>query len=105
MPSLSASCLRDSPRSARSTASRLWTRRWLSGIGGLVGLDPGEHQRGQRRDIQDHPHRGGQEGVGIEPQGFATFEVDLGSDIVVNQYHQKNAVRQGIGRLAKDEKA
>src|SRR5215469_18026354 len=105
MPSLSASCLRDSPRSVRSTASRLWTRRWLSGIGGLVGLDPGEHERGQRWEVDDYPHDGGPEGVRVELQGVAAGEVDLGDRGGGNQDDRQDAVRQGVGLLAEGEVA
>src|SRR5215831_16790201 len=105
MPSLSASCLRDSPRSARSTASRLWTWRWLSGIGGLVGLDPGEHERGERWEIDDHPDGGGPEGVGVELQSVAAGEVDLGDGGGDDQDDRQDAVRQGVGLLAEREVA
>src|SRR5262249_49480589 len=106
MPSMSASCLRDSPRSARSTASRLWTGRWWSGIGGVVGLDPGGDERGRRREVHDHPQGGGPEGAGVEPQGVAAGgEVDLGDGGGGDQDGRQDAVRQGVGLLAQGEVA
>src|SRR5215831_16842157 len=105
MPSLSASYLRDNPRSARSTSILLWTWRWPSGIGGLAGLDPGEHERGERREVDDHPHGGGPEGVRVELQGVAAGEVDLGDGGGGDQDDRQDAVRQGVGLLAEGEVA